>query len=490
MSLTIAAAPMGARVGLSAARRGEQQVLLAVSPKAWRPPGLRQLLVGGSEWGSHTQIGLYETERLQLANPSNEVSRLLWDVLGASRREDGGLPSWDSSLLTPDTPYHRRSPVEELPSRDLEVETTNLLRLFERVDLLNTNADDLLGKSASSPLHQPLLYRRLLDEVRRQVETARPGYRDVSEMRTTIRGRVDSRSLASWNAGATSRLRCRYSELSISTPLLGCICAALEWIADGRGARSQLPGKFADVRLRHDAVTIRRVLADVVAQSPREALAVGRSIRLGRLDQTWSESLRLALLVLGQLEVVASAVGKSNADAVELSVATDKLWERIVSDGLHRSGFESVIQQANGLTSDPWVRSPQAFSKTYPDNVARRAHDVFIVDAKYKAPPRGGAPVRDDQYQMFAYSHLVRDLPRAVRAAVLVYPGEAPRAEWIRGRDEDSRQPVELFVVQIPFPMPAQIATSRAWSRYLDHVGARLAQELGVVERVVDELIA
>ena len=490
MTFTIAASPLGSRVGISSAHRGDQQVLITVSPKAWRPTGPRQLRMSGSGWSDHVQVSLYETERLQVHDDSPAVSSLLWDVLGASRREVGGVPSWDSSLLTPDIPFRGGVPTETLPHRDLATETANLLRLFERVELLQANSEDLVGRTTSSPLHRPLLYRRLLDEVRSQVETARPGYRNVVDLRSTIRGRVDARSILAWEAGVASRLRCRYSELTISTPLLGCICAALEWIADGRGGRSRLPGEYSDVRLRHDAVTLRRVLADVVALPPKDALMIGRSMRLGRLDRSWSECLEMSTQVLRQREVLAGPAGKTFTQAVELSVPTDKLWERIVNEALVRAGFESVVSQARDLTSDPWVQLPHAYSRTAPDNVARRRQEVFIVDAKYKVRPAGKAPSRDDQYQMFAYSHLVRDMPREVKAAVLVYPGNSPRVEWIRGRDEGSSEPVRLFVVQIPFPTPVQVSTPRAWTRFIRDAGLRLGTELGIVRRAVEELIA
>ena len=200
--------------------------------------------------------------------------------------------------------------------------------------------------------------------------------------------------------------------------------------------------------------------------------------------------MRLAILALSQLEVSASEAQQLAVTAVELSVPTDKLWERIVSDALHRAGFESVITQARGLTSDPWVKTPRAYSQTYPDNVARRSADVFVVDAKYKTPPLGTSPSRDDQYQMFAYSHLVRDLPRSVRAAVLVYPGSAGRIRWIRGRDEHSARPVELFAVQMPFPSPSEVTSSHRWARYMSGMGARLARDLDLVHNAVDDISA
>ena len=156
---------------------------------------------------------------------------------------------------------------------------------------------------------------------------------------------------------------------------------------------------------------------------------------------------------------------------------------------LRRAGFDSVLTQARELTEDPWISPPVVVSHTYPDNVARRLDDVFIVDAKYKTPLPSSSPSRDDQYQMFAYSHLVRDSPKQVRAAVLVYPGDGIKARWLRGRDAQA-QPVELFAAQIPFPRPSEVSTSVAWNSYLTLAGDRLAQELEIVDKAISRLSA
>ena len=238
-------------------------------------------------------------------------------VAGASRRTADGSPSWDSSLLAPDVPFGGQAATGEMKHRDLTSATTNLLRLFDRVDLLHTTEDDLLGGSANSPLQRPLLYRRFLDAVAGQVETVRPGYRRITEFRSTIRGRLDPTSAMFWRAGASAGLTCHYEALTLSTDLLRCVCAALEWVADGRGAGSRLPNEYSDLRLRHDAVTLRRVLSEVVALQPREALAVGRSLRLGRLDRGWSESLKLSLMTLAELELAAREAQDAAVTAVK-----------------------------------------------------------------------------------------------------------------------------------------------------------------------------
>ena len=92
------------------------------------------------------------------------------------------------------------------------------------------------------------------------------------------------------------------------------------------------------------------------------------------------------------------------------------------------------------------------------------------------------APSRDDQYQMFAYSHLVKGSGRNVQAAVLVYPGQDPTAQWLRGRD-DGPDPVRLFSVYLPFPQPPDLLSHDSWERYLRGIGDHLETQLELVRR-------
>src|SRR5690349_401270 len=131
MSLSLAAAPSGARIGLSAARSEGEQVYVMVAPKAWRPPGPRDYLFDPNALSSLSEVRLFETERLHLRDESENTSRLFWGVLGASRQRQGGNPSWDSSMLAPDIPS--RGPLSSLVDRAHPADPTDLLRLFDRV---------------------------------------------------------------------------------------------------------------------------------------------------------------------------------------------------------------------------------------------------------------------------------------------------------------------------------------------------------------------
>ncbi len=169
VTVTLAAAPTAPGSGWPGLAAGDLQVAVTVSPKTWRRPGLGNCARPRTRWRRHTDLSLYETERLQLRGTDEVVEGLIWEMLGASRRTENGLLSWDSSLLAPDVPLKAGVATGEFRLRDLTSATADLLRLFDRVDLLHTTEDDLLGGSSRSPLHRPLLYRRFIDAVAKQV---------------------------------------------------------------------------------------------------------------------------------------------------------------------------------------------------------------------------------------------------------------------------------------------------------------------------------
>jgi hypothetical protein len=450
----------------------------------WRPDDRRVLAVTSWSGRRHHDLLLYETNRLHVTAPEPEPLHILTSCLRTSRRADADGALWDSSLIAPD--------VDPAPKDLLDVRTpeevddranvTGLLELFERLSLTPT-LDDLRGLPRRSPLHRPPLYRRLLDEVLARLNSARRGYRPVAMIRASVRGRIEPASAVRYTVTSDPRLTCHYYELTESTVLLGVVCAALEWIADGRGVRSLFPGRFAEPQLRHDAVALRRALAGVTALPPRPALIVGARLRLGRLDQPWDAALQQSLAVLAESEHVAQNAGPQVIDPVELSIPTDQLWESIVHQVLLRSGFSPVLvpsgQPAN-LVVDPWLSDPPAKgSSTRPDNVAWRGRDIWVVDAKYKDGAHSASPERGDQYQMFAYSHLVAEPDSVLRRAVLIYPGDAPARSWRRGRDHSSR-PRRLIAARIPFPTSEQARSTNGWEGYLETAAVAFAKAIEI----------
>jgi 5-methylcytosine-specific restriction endonuclease McrBC regulatory subunit McrC len=419
---------------------------------------------------------LYELDRLHVTADQPALEELLTRCLEVSRQTQRGAVRWDSSLLAPDVrPRNLRPEAVRGLDADHRHVTTDLLQLFDRLDLLTPPPESLHAMPRRSPLHRPLLCRRFLDEVLARTHAIRRGYRPVVATRTAVRGRIDATSALRYAATGDPRLICHYDELTESTQLLGIICAALERIADGLGMRSPFRGQFAEQQLRHDAVTLRRALANVTTMAAPVALRVGPRLHLNRLDQPWADALRLALALLADMEYTAEESGRPFADAVELAIPTDTLWEEIVHRVLDRSRFTRVLAQTalpTDLVADPWIQEPPKPSESRPDNVAWRGTAIWIADAKYKTLAASKPPGRSDQYQMFAYTHLTADPDGTVERALLIYPGEGAIRTWRRGR-ENAQTPVRLATVRIPFPQPAEARTATAWDSYLDQTAER-----------------
>lgn len=486
MTLTVAAAPNGSKVGFSAAGGLSRQLLLAVAPKPWRSGPPRHYTV--SDWSDarHQTLTLHELDRLHVVAPDPDMRALISGMLTVSRHTTGdGQLQWDSSLLVPDFPPKASAPSEGPPQIGPgESTVSDLLELLDRVNLLTTQTEQLSASPSHSRLHRPLLYRRFLDEVLARIHSARRGYRARTRTSAVVRGRVDAVSVMRHHLTGDPQLTCHYDELTESTLLLATISAALEWIAEGKAVRSPFADRFSNDGLRHDAVTIRRIMAEVSSLPAHQALMTGRRLRLNRLDKPWATALALALAVLQEHEYRPSGSGDRQFEAVELSVETNTLWEKIVHLALIQSGLDPVltpILQPRGLTQDPWISVPPRPANTRPDNVAWSGGRVIVVDAKYKQPSAFTQPERGDQYQMFAYTHLVRDHSHGVAAAVLVYPGQPGRRVWLRGRDHSS-EPVRLFAAHMPFPHPEQIRNRPDWTNYLATCGSQLAAQIDLIQ--------
>ncbi|WP_183093204.1 5-methylcytosine restriction system specificity protein McrC [Nocardioides stalactiti] len=476
MSLSFAASPMGKRIGISVASVGDRQLVVTVSPKAWREDATRQQFLTKLSPGS-TELALFEGDRVHFSDPDAETEATAVAALRASRSGTGLWKDGDS-LLVPDVPmnFPGENPASSRPAPE---STAHLLRLFQRIELFRSTSDSPFVRERNSSLYRPLAVRHFLDEVEARLHQTRRGYRRITEDRWTVRGRVKASSVGLNRATGGTKVTCTYDELTESTQLLGAIVTALELIAEGHGPSSLLPKPFNEKRLRSDAVRLRRALEAVEALPLSTVLNTLTRLRPTRLDQPWQTALRLAGVVIRGGALVAKAGRDRQTQAVELSVPTDKVWESIVNQALKRAGIGQVLDQTEqsarfDLNRDPWVSRPggtEALGR--PDNVVLRADSTVVVDAKYKLTDQ---PSLADRYQMFAYSHLVRSGRRPVGSVVLVYPGSGATTVQYRGRDT-ADDAVRLVSVQLPFPAPSDVATAHLWDGYLGRVSKRLAEQ-------------
>lgn len=484
MSITVAASPRGARIGFSWSSFDGAQLLLTVAPKAWRRlEHPRVVSVRGEHPDGHYSIVLHETDRLQVQD-AHRLERLIEKCARTASARPWSGDQWGEGLLHPDVASWNAEP--DPASDDNADATVAILRLFDRVNLVRTQEDVLSATLDRSPLQRPILYKRLLDEVRSRMSSARRGYRPVTAVHTTIRGRASASTLARYSATGDPRIECRYSELTSSTMLLRIVCSALDWIADGSSLHDiGFTDEYSSTRLRHDAVGLRRALGDIPSVPLHVAMIEGPRLRLNNMDRPWSAAFAMSLTVLSEREHTAGANGDRSTETMEMSVRTDKLWERIVEQLMTRGGFENVCNQTtldDRTVTDPWVGTAASTPRTFPDFVARFGDTLAVVDAKYKLRNACTAPGRDDQYQMFAYSHLVADGMSSVGRVILLYAGDAAPARWIRGRDVSA----VLDACSVPFPQPSDVRDNRAWESYLDRNGELLAQHL----RQLDESTA
>ncbi|WP_199510177.1 5-methylcytosine restriction system specificity protein McrC [Nucisporomicrobium flavum] len=486
MTITLAAAPRGGTIGFTTVGDRDRQLTIGVLPKAWRPAG-RSKVVQSSEWpaGGHQSVALYETDRWHVATSDSGLDRLLMRCLQVSQDRDPDSSWGDSALLTMDilpSPARLSAAVPVDTAGDASV--TDLVMLFDRLKVLFPESDELDGALTHSPLHRPLLCRRLLKEVLELAHSARRGYRSVTSVGGTIRGRISPTSIAQHVATGDPRLTVSYNELTESTVLLGIITAALEQIADGFALRSPFDGEYSAAALEQDAVSLRRAFSEVTALPSAKARLLGHRLRLSRLDQPWLPALQMSLTLLDEKEHSPQYADARLTDAIELAVPTHRLWERIVTEAMRRAGFTELFHhsvQPVGLTSDPWLTSTGKGTGSRPDNVARLGGHLWVVDAKYKTPPDGAWPSRDDQYQIFAYTHLVQHRGEAATRAALVYPGLGKTKGWRRGRG-NAAEPCDLLAVQIPFPAPQEARSQTAWKNYLDRAGWALRQAIATPE--------
>ena len=338
MKLTIKAAPGGNRVGFAAFAGGGRQLLVSVAPKFWRTGPQRTLILGASH-GQHSEIALFETDCVTIGD--SELEDLLIRYLD-ERRDGSGEASWGRALFGPDV--LPRVSHEEVSNQNMDG-VEDLIQLFDHLDLLVPPSDDLAAAPRRSPLHRPLVHRRFLRSVADLASSVKRNYRTLTEERSTIRGRIDGLSLMRHHASGDPRLSCTYDSLVVSTPLMMTICAALEWIADGRNVQSPFPGVLGNRSIRADAVALRRLFQDVESITPARALMVSAQARLTRFERQWSSTLGLARAILAEQEPTASASALSESDAFELSIRTDVMWEEIVHQALLRAGFDNVRRQ-------------------------------------------------------------------------------------------------------------------------------------------------
>lgn len=459
--LWVKASPRGTRSGFAVLPDGAGgQVTITVVPKPWAPRA------GGTHGYAHrpgttTHIVMHEMEVAGVTSTGSAVGTLAISLAEIASDQADLL-----ALAAPPEDPAFAPAVSGDPFRSL----IDLLLLAERGRL---TASRLSFEGAYAPsLVRLVAHELLLRAVESVLFRARPRYSEQSEILDMPRGRLSERSLLFSMVTGTPRVESHFDELSIDTPLLQVVASALRVVASER-----LPRKVAVLRpgLQSRATQLLRHLSGVRLLDRERALLTAERLWIGQLDRIWAPAIDAAVPVLRNREVTPED-GGADTQALLVRVSTEKFWEQCLELALQNAfGMIAVGRDAQPGTGvkvpAPWVPRGAPTDGTadpggFPDFMFRSSRRVVIADAKYKLH-RGTAPSSQDGYQLFAYSHLASLGGQTSDLALILYPsrsGGRPRQLELE-RLPDRAFP--LWLLSLPFPGPADLATSGNWGAYV-----------------------
>jgi 5-methylcytosine-specific restriction endonuclease McrBC regulatory subunit McrC len=469
--ITLRAGPNGHTSGIAVLAGGNTTLVVTVLPKLWRD-GQRQVTDVRLSEGPTVFATVHEGDALRLQGSPSVVGTMVTALTEAQVTDLGAAGSLLQIAHIDETDFvlvHR--PMDDQRS------LLDFLHLLDRTRFA-IGDDRVSASSVTHPALRLMLHRRFVAAVEPLLRDVRPLYLEADEDLTMPRGRLLDRSLVLHALTGRPAVLCRFDEQTYDTPLLRVVSAALHTVV-----HASAPAQLADmaVGLRSRAVVLLRALAQVQVLDRARAVHVGRTLRLSRLEQRWSDVLSLALRVLTH-ETAGMSTAADSIEAYELLVPTEKLWERVVGGALERTGGVTVrfhgddVGAGHAVVVRPWSVAGTSEPETldlYPDfllTVGRR--DIWCLDAKYKLPPPSG-PSSADAYQLFAYSHLASLDSRQVAVCGLIYPrsSRTSSANWLhRAPAEDT----PLMVGSIPFPASSDVASLHAWDAYLTSSAAAL----------------
>lgn len=477
--LALRLSPRGRRAGIALAGDGRHQAAVAVLPKVWASRPAESTC----RWdGPSLLIVGHELDTVRVDGPAAKLAVLE----GLVRHSAEGAERNDRSPLVEQVVAR---PPTESPPGERGGTVVDLLHLKARLGLGTAGAAPdrrLLGRASSAWLLRPLVHLDFTAEVEGLIGTLRRGYRPVREELTTIRGRVDSRSLVRFRRTGVPRLWCSFDEFSRETPLARALATALDLVAAGN-VRGGLADDGLLRRVPGRALALRRALADVRSFGRREALQVLDALRLDRLSRPWERARDLARLVLRGHGYDPSA-SASTFPAFEVDVPTADVWEGIVERAAKR-GLGPRRVGAQRSCPPPWAGGTSVGMR--PDLLLDVDGTTWCVDAKYKTPPGRRGPAGADLHQIFAYSHLASFRGRPIERCALVYPTASPTLRRVDGYDRnpptDGVRPT-LDTLALPFPRPDDVATAGGWRRYLRSTSDQLLAALRVRDEAGEDV--
>ena len=453
---------------------------VTVLPKPWASSPGRHLLIPEHVPGTTSHVTLFETDSAEMPSTQTALTALTQAILaisGQDGRQDllalvpimgGGVPmpkydgrAFDSVVSLMLLARRQKSALDDEGYRGAAVES--LLRLVEQ--------------------------QIFVDEVRRVIDRARPGYLERVDHLSSPRGALSGTSLALALLTGKPEVECRFDEQSTDTPVLRIVLAGLRTVATDR-----VPQVLARIAapVQSQAVTLARRLESVTVLDRERALLAARRLVLHSLERPWAGAVEGAVQVLSRTSVVPIEGDAETDRAVAIHLYMEKWWEQCLLGALRSIADPGSLHEQVSVRA-PWV--PPG-TEALPDP-SRKADFIFdldgrhlLADAKYKVDATSlGA---SDGDQMFAYSHTatVPGSSRLTDSGAVFYPkrGDAPgqaqaRTRAVLIRTTDPRY--ELRLLDLPFPSPTHVTTEEAWRGYLVSLAEGIRQELADPDRAI-----
>jgi hypothetical protein len=473
--------PNGKAAGVISLALAEHRLTVIVLPKLWAPETNSDSSYLWPCNQPHLVISTYELHRFQI-EVENETQAEICELLQKAAKTEKGFENEELLVqeLVDNEGFHEKGLAGKTdPFSDL----FSLCCLYHHANF--GTSQPVLDDSFSNKILQLYTMKRFVEELRPLVGFLRQNYLRQVERTSSLRGRITGRGMLYHASTGSLELECEFEDFTTNIPLYRVIVTALSVV------QGQTQSSIAEVwNLQRDAKLLGMNLAHIQTYTLNQAAYIGDRLKLNRLEQArWKIPLTLAMAILkghGLFEIG----NKQQHQTLVWNINTAKdIWEPLmfsstknVLAGLGKSDIFCVSRSRAQVGLEilhPWKNNPhsphQRSSTIAPDIVFFDGAKLFCWDAKYKFLNHG--PTRDDSYQMFAYSHLVRyqhtKKKESPAALALLYPTiHSPRRPTLMIRNPGGN--VGLKCVEMPFPTRIDVQTPNSWNQFLKSLATEI----------------
>lgn len=474
--LAIRASPRGTRAGFVVLNDGAGGCLtITVLPEPWAEKRAQRYLADCHMAGGFSHVTMYETETVEIPTTKSVLADLTESLLELKAPESEGdlveltRPAGASTLL----------PVEI----DGGFESVVHVMLLAKRQRTAFDGDGFQGFEVASLL-RIIAQHLFVAEAGKLIDRARPAYKEIVEVLSSPRGKLNGTSLAFALLTGKPEVESQFDELTTDTPLLRIVLAALRIVAT-----DHVPSIFATTVApsRDRASALAHRLKSVAAIDSERALLSARRLVLSPLDRQWRTVFDLAVQVLSGKAVLPRVGRVSTPRAAVISIYMEKWWEQCLAEALLLVADRGTIREQQSVVS-PWGSTVAGGNADLLFAVDGR---VVLADAKYKLD--GMALGADDGHQMFSYSHTARhpEGGRLTENGAVFYPTR------VGGRTKSRRVgssvllratgPLyELRLFDLPFPSSADVVSDDTWRDYIGALAAGIRRGLSESTFVAD----